>query len=410
MPIRAALVAAWRARVRAERERRAESVCRALHGLARNIAPQRLLLLPGPDPLGFLDPESAGWVLDDLKPHAVGLALDSGWVWAAEARRRHSARGLARSVTLPGLGSCSFPITIPSVAERSCRALAAAISPHCVMPSARGRRGRFARIRARRWTTSSPRSRWSPGTSGPSEMSSDGEREGLRDGVALAARRTWSASARCSRSTRRVLIYCHMNPDPDSLGAALAMRQILQEEFGKEVAITYRGLIGRAENRRLVELLAPDLQPARKIDQSRFDVAFLVDAQPGYGYLAGRRPPAARRLRRSPSVRAVDEEARVPRREDGLRLDLHDPDRVPPGLRPRAGAEGRDGALRRDQVRHAGPDAPHERERREGVRVAAPQGRPRAAREDPEPAAQARLLRGAAQGDRPRARLQAAAS
>jgi nanoRNase/pAp phosphatase (c-di-AMP/oligoRNAs hydrolase) len=85
---------------------------------------------------------------------------------------------------------------------------------------------------------------------------------------------------------RRVLVYCHMNPDPDSLGAAMAMRQILEEEFGKEVALTYRGIIGRAENRRLVELLAPDLQPARKIDQSRFDAAFLVDAQPGYGYLA----------------------------------------------------------------------------------------------------------------------------
>jgi nanoRNase/pAp phosphatase (c-di-AMP/oligoRNAs hydrolase) len=77
-----------------------------------------------------------------------------------------------------------------------------------------------------------------------------------------------------------------MNPDPDSLGAAMAMRQILEEEFGKEVALTYRGLIGRAENRRLVELLAPDLQPARKIDQSRFEAAFLVDAQPGYGYLS----------------------------------------------------------------------------------------------------------------------------
>jgi nanoRNase/pAp phosphatase (c-di-AMP/oligoRNAs hydrolase) len=85
---------------------------------------------------------------------------------------------------------------------------------------------------------------------------------------------------------RRILVYCHMNPDPDSLGAAMAMRQILEEEFGKEVAVTYRGLIGRAENRRLVELLAADLQPARKIDQSRFEAAFLVDAQPGYGYLA----------------------------------------------------------------------------------------------------------------------------
>jgi nanoRNase/pAp phosphatase (c-di-AMP/oligoRNAs hydrolase) len=84
---------------------------------------------------------------------------------------------------------------------------------------------------------------------------------------------------------RRILIYCHMNPDPDSLGAGMAMRQVLSQDFGKEVAMTYRGLIGRAENRRLVELLAADLQPARRVDQSQFDAAFLVDAQPGYGYL-----------------------------------------------------------------------------------------------------------------------------
>jgi sugar phosphate isomerase/epimerase len=79
-----ALVAAWRARTRADRERRALEVCRALHGIARNVAPQKLLLLPGPDPLGLCDAECVLWVLDDLKPHAVGLALDSGWVWAAE--------------------------------------------------------------------------------------------------------------------------------------------------------------------------------------------------------------------------------------------------------------------------------------------------------------------------------------
>ncbi len=83
----------------------------------------------------------------------------------------------------------------------------------------------------------------------------------------------------------RVLVYCHMNPDPDSLGAALAMRQILQDEFGKEVGLCYRGLIGRAENRQLADLVAPELQPARKVDQSRYDAAFLVDAQPDFGYM-----------------------------------------------------------------------------------------------------------------------------
>jgi nanoRNase/pAp phosphatase (c-di-AMP/oligoRNAs hydrolase) len=85
---------------------------------------------------------------------------------------------------------------------------------------------------------------------------------------------------------RRVLVYCHMNPDPDSLGAAMALQQVLRHTFSKEASLTYRGLIGRAENRRLVELLVPDLLPASKVDQSRFDAAFLVDAQPGFGYLA----------------------------------------------------------------------------------------------------------------------------
>jgi sugar phosphate isomerase/epimerase len=82
----AAAAAAWRATSRGDRERHALGVCRLLHGVARNLAPQRLLLLPAQDPLGFLDPESAGWVLDDLGAHGVGLALDSGWVWAEEAR------------------------------------------------------------------------------------------------------------------------------------------------------------------------------------------------------------------------------------------------------------------------------------------------------------------------------------
>ena len=83
----------------------------------------------------------------------------------------------------------------------------------------------------------------------------------------------------------RVLVYCHMNPDPDSLGSALAMEQVLAEGFGKKTATCYRGIVGRAENRRVVELLAPRMSPARRVDQSGYDAAFLVDAQPDFGYL-----------------------------------------------------------------------------------------------------------------------------
>ncbi len=83
----------------------------------------------------------------------------------------------------------------------------------------------------------------------------------------------------------RVLVYCHMNPDPDSLGSALALAEVLRTALGKKVGTCYRGLVGRAENRRVLELLAPNMMPARTVDQAQFDVAFLVDAQPDFGYL-----------------------------------------------------------------------------------------------------------------------------
>lgn len=95
-----------------------------------------------------------------------------------------------------------------------------------------------------------------------------------------------SRLAAALRGVKRVLVYCHMNPDPDSLGAALAMRQILREVFKIDVGLCYRGLVGRAENRQMVDLLAPEMTPARTIDQSLWDAAFLVDAQPDYGYRA----------------------------------------------------------------------------------------------------------------------------
>jgi sugar phosphate isomerase/epimerase len=138
----AALAAAWRARVRAAREQRAVDLCRALHGVARNIAPQRLLLMPGPEPFGFLDAECAGWVLDDLAPHGVSLALDSGWAWAAEGAggtplvaflERYAARlgflfvsdhdALGCGEILPGAGRGDLTVLRDAIGKRTPRAV-----------------------------------------------------------------------------------------------------------------------------------------------------------------------------------------------------------------------------------------------------------------------------------------------
>ncbi len=86
-------------------------------------------------------------------------------------------------------------------------------------------------------------------------------------------------------NAERLLIYSHLNPDPDTVGAALALRYLLQERYGKRVAACYRGIVGRAENRTLMRLLGTDLQHASKIDEASFDGVMLVDCQPDYGFL-----------------------------------------------------------------------------------------------------------------------------
>lgn len=81
----------------------------------------------------------------------------------------------------------------------------------------------------------------------------------------------------------KVLIFCHLNPDPDSIASALAMQLLLESRFAKETCMVYRGIIGRAQNREMVRLLAPELKRLRDIDPLTFSAAVLMDAQPEFG-------------------------------------------------------------------------------------------------------------------------------
>lgn len=82
---------------------------------------------------------------------------------------------------------------------------------------------------------------------------------------------------------RRILIVAHDNPDPDSLAAAFALRHLFLVKSGKEATITFGGVIGRGENRVMVEELEIDAVPIEKLDLNDFDVVCLVDTQPGSG-------------------------------------------------------------------------------------------------------------------------------
>ncbi|HEX2171738.1 MAG TPA: DHH family phosphoesterase, partial [Dehalococcoidia bacterium] len=82
---------------------------------------------------------------------------------------------------------------------------------------------------------------------------------------------------------RRTLVVAHDNPDPDCLGAGLAMRDVLAELTGRPVPVAYGGIIGRAENRALVEVLELDLLPMKQVQLDEFQAFVLVDTQPGAG-------------------------------------------------------------------------------------------------------------------------------
>jgi nanoRNase/pAp phosphatase (c-di-AMP/oligoRNAs hydrolase) len=88
------------------------------------------------------------------------------------------------------------------------------------------------------------------------------------------------------RSLRRrtnALIYTHDNPDPDSLAAAWGLARLFQHKLGLEATIAHGGIVGRAQNRAMVDNLGIKLTPTEKLDPERFDLIGLVDSQPETG-------------------------------------------------------------------------------------------------------------------------------
>ncbi|HUO84722.1 MAG TPA: DHH family phosphoesterase [Thermoanaerobaculia bacterium] len=81
----------------------------------------------------------------------------------------------------------------------------------------------------------------------------------------------------------KLLILTHDNPDPDSIASAAAMRHLLSHTRGINATVAYSGIIGRAENRAMVEQLDLSLSRLDDLDLNDFKHLALVDAQPGTG-------------------------------------------------------------------------------------------------------------------------------
>ncbi|HEV56321.1 MAG TPA: phosphoesterase [Phycisphaerales bacterium] len=80
-----------------------------------------------------------------------------------------------------------------------------------------------------------------------------------------------------------MLIVTQDHPDPDAIGAAVALRKVVNTLAKVPCSIAHGGTVGRAENRALVRYLGLNLRPCRELDFSKFDLIAMVDTQPGTG-------------------------------------------------------------------------------------------------------------------------------
>jgi nanoRNase/pAp phosphatase (c-di-AMP/oligoRNAs hydrolase) len=86
----------------------------------------------------------------------------------------------------------------------------------------------------------------------------------------------------------RLLLCTHRHPDPDGLGALVAMQQLLRDRFGLASDLVLEGRIRRAENVAMRELLEIESIPKGGVDPNRYAGLLLVDSQPGFTHT---RPP-----------------------------------------------------------------------------------------------------------------------
>lgn len=86
------------------------------------------------------------------------------------------------------------------------------------------------------------------------------------------------------RGANAVTFVSHVHPDPDGLGSMMGLAHLVETCLGKPTRLTRDGLISRAENRAMVELLDLDLVPIDKCDvQDEGQVVVMVDSQPNTG-------------------------------------------------------------------------------------------------------------------------------
>ena len=82
----------------------------------------------------------------------------------------------------------------------------------------------------------------------------------------------------------RAVVVSHVNPDPDSLASMLGLKALIESsQEGKPVTLTVDGMIARAENRAMVELIPIPLLPVETVNFDSQTAVIMVDSQPHTG-------------------------------------------------------------------------------------------------------------------------------
>ncbi|OGW79840.1 MAG: hypothetical protein A3G33_03025 [Omnitrophica bacterium RIFCSPLOWO2_12_FULL_44_17] len=97
------------------------------------------------------------------------------------------------------------------------------------------------------------------------------------------ARRLIHFLSRHRKNIPNILVMVHDFPDPDAIASAYTLQYIAEKKFGIESRIVFGGVIGRTENRAMVDILKIRLHKIRPVDFKKYANIVLVDTQPGFG-------------------------------------------------------------------------------------------------------------------------------
>jgi nanoRNase/pAp phosphatase (c-di-AMP/oligoRNAs hydrolase) len=82
----------------------------------------------------------------------------------------------------------------------------------------------------------------------------------------------------------KVVIVSHVNPDPDALASMLGLKALVEQcQPGKAVTLTFDGMVARAENREMVELIPIPVVPVGEVRVDPSTALIMVDSQPHTG-------------------------------------------------------------------------------------------------------------------------------